>query len=90
MFKEEPKVAFELLASSLTDALYQNDDFLIFLLRQLVNYKLDQPLQALITTLLTLKTPTANKDLLLHLADLLASDPQRSFALLKALFEAHG
>lgn len=81
-------MAFELLATSLTDALYQNDDFLIFLVKQLVNYKLEQPLQALISTLLPLKTPAANKDLLLHLADLL--DPQRSFALLKALFEAHG
>ncbi len=48
IFLEEPKTAFELLATSLTDALVQNDEFLIFLLRQLVNYKLDKTLSTLI------------------------------------------
>ena len=46
-FTEDAKGAFETLANNLNEELLGNDDFLIFLLKQLSNYKLKDALSSL-------------------------------------------
>lgn len=46
-FTEDAKGAFETLANNLNEELLSNDEFLIFLLKQLSNYKLKDALSSL-------------------------------------------
>ena len=68
---EEGRGAIELLAQSLNDQLASNDDYLIFLVKQCLNQKVNpEVLNALMNKLITIKNPKQNKDLLLTLVDL--------------------
>lgn len=68
---EEGRGAIELLAKSLNDQLASNDDYLIFLVKQCLNQKVNsEVLNALMNKLITIKNPKQNKDLLLTLVDL--------------------
>ncbi len=55
---EDGRGAIELLAKSLNDQLASNDDYLIFLVRQCLNQKVNpEVLNALMSKLITLKNP---------------------------------
>lgn len=53
---------------------------------------MDDVLKGLITKILAVKTPKNNKNLLLFVAEILQADGQKekSFEVLKSLFEVHG
>ncbi|CDW76997.1 signal recognition particle 72 kda protein [Stylonychia lemnae] len=90
--KKESKQAFEQLASNLSDELLNNDDFMIFLLKQCSNLKLQSVVTSLAEQLLKIKQASANKDLLLYLSDLLITEGNKTkaYEILKSLSEAHG
>ena len=76
----------------MTDELFKNDDYLVFLLRQCSNYKLQQVLNSLIDKIVKAKSPKTNKALLLNVVDLILAEERKEQALeiLKPIFENHG
>lgn len=66
---EEPKTAFETLAKSLNESLRANDEFLVFLLRQLSNLKLTSVCEEVCNSLISTKNPKANKEVLISVSD---------------------
>ena len=86
-------MAFETLANNLSENLQKNDDFMIFLLKQCLNYKLTTIVHSLIDTLIKIKTPKNNKELLISIADIILTsegNKNKALEIFKQLFEAHG
>lgn len=66
---------------------------MIFLLKQCLNYKLTTIVHSLIDTLIKIKTPKNNKELLISIADIILTsegNKNKALEIFKQLFEAHG
>lgn len=82
---EDPKAAFESLAANLNDDLLSHEDFMIFLIKQLMHYKVES--KGLTDKLVQTKSPKTHKDLLLLLSE--HAQPNQAVTLLKTLYENH-